>query len=302
VPSIEETIKEIILRPVRFPFLELVNAHSFKQLLQERKFETGDNTAPEILSEVEEKYSYLLRKVELLIRPDASDAAIEAISKGVRRELQTVLELPALKTGKESTVSSAYKAAIQMALAGTALAHKDSAFAWGTVLGWTFIHNLGRVAGEKGAAEQSRSWIDEWLLGKIIVATLQGLGLDEGGSWHAVLLIKILTSHQNWCESDENSRRAAYQILQKWLQDGDVQRYLQVNRYQGVLWYNKESYEKLLSWMLAIAVVEALSEAAPGIEEKQTRITFCYEIIKQLQGAQEISEYQVEKLLEAVKG
>jgi hypothetical protein len=80
---------------------------------------------------------------------------------------------------------------------------------WGTLLGWWCVHSLGKVAGEAatasrhlqgetGFAERSRSWIDEWLLGKVLVITLQDLGLDENMAWRAVAVIKLLTSHQEW--------------------------------------------------------------------------------------------------------
>lgn len=41
-----------------------------------------------------------------------------------------------------------------------------------------------------------------------------------------------------------------------WLKDGEVQRFLQVNRYLGVLWFNHESFGQLLGWMLSLAAVE----------------------------------------------
>jgi len=37
----------------------------------------------------------------------------------------------------------------------------------------------------------------------------------------------------------------AYQVLQSLLRDNEVQRFLQVNRYQDVLWFNGEAFEEL---------------------------------------------------------
>ena len=79
-----------------------------------------------------------------------------------------------------------------------------------------------------------------------------------------------------------------------------IQQFMQVNRYGGVLWFNHESFDQLLNWMLTIAVVEI--SADPGLEpdEVAQTIVACYDIVKKLQQAEEKSEYQVVKLMEAV--
>ena len=48
--------------------------------------------------------------------------------------------------------------------------------------------------------EISRSWIDEWLLNKIIATALADLGLDERSAWQSIHLVKLLVSHENWWE------------------------------------------------------------------------------------------------------
>ena len=113
----------------------------------------------------------------------------------------------------------------------------------------------------------SRSWIDEWLLGKIIAGTLRDLGLDNGTAWWAVTTIKILTSHQRWFEMQTvEKKERVYRVLESWLKDDEVQQFLQVNRYQDVLWFNKEAFEQLLWWMLLLAVVKS-NAYGHGIEE-----------------------------------
>ena len=62
-----------------------------------------------------------------------------------------------------------------------------------------------------------------------------------------------MTSHQSWFETPELEH--AYQLLEALLSDTEVQQLLRVNRYQDVLWFDKHAFDRLLWWMLTVAVV-----------------------------------------------
>ena len=130
---------------------------------------------------------------------------------------------------------------------------------------------------------------------------MQDLGLDEPAAWYAVDLIKLLASHQRWFAVDAPSVRArAYRILESLLKDGQVQQFVQVNRYQGALWFNQEAFEQLLWWLLLLAVVEISVDPLCPADEVTKKILACYEVIQLLRQAEERSDYQVEKLLREV--
>lgn len=153
----------------------------------------------------------------------------------------------------------------------------------------------------------SRAWIDEWLLGKLLARTLQDLGLDDGAASWAVGTIKILTSHQRRLSTEAEGRGAGaetertYHVLVSWLRDQEIQRFLQVNRYRGELWFNHEAFEKMLSWMLAIATVEIGAE--PGLDPAHaaSRLAACYDVVERLVEAESVAGYRVVGLLEAAK-
>jgi hypothetical protein len=190
-----------------------------------------------------------------------------------------------------------YEAAVEMVRARLG----DNLAAWGTLLCWLFTHALGKVVAEQDIGAQSRSWMDEWLLSKLVAGTFQDLGLDTGTVWWAVGTIKILISHQRWYEVEASGPEQAYQVLASWLRDGEVQQFLQVNRHQGVLWFNHEAFEELLGWMLTTAVVAIGAEHWQAPEAIVERIIACYDVVTTLQQAEKASEYQLEKLLEAAK-
>ena len=172
---------------------------------------------------------------------------------------------------------------------------------WGTLLSWLFIHALGKVVDDESSAERSRGWMDEWLLSKLVAGALEDLGLDEGAAWRAVMTVKILINHQGWYELEAAEKRQAYQVLVSWLRDSEVQQFLQVNRYRGVLWFNHEAFEQLLAWMLTLATVEVGAQPELAQDEVARHIETCYDVVKTLQQAEEASDYQVVRLLEAAR-
>jgi len=169
------------------------------------------------------------------------------------------------------------------------------------LLGWAFVHWLGLVAGERDASYTSRAWLDEWLFGKILAGNFQDLGMDEGSAWWAVQIVSVMVTHQDWFvqENADKDEATAYQVLRSWLQDSDVQRLIQVNRHQGILWFNRESLEQLIQWMLRIAVITQLADGDdPMVGD---RIAQSVQIIQKISEAESHSDYQLEKLLEAVE-
>ena len=110
-----------------------------------------------------------------------------------------------------------------------------------------------------------------------------------------------MTTHRRWFETHRTKTEPAHAVLHAWLGDAEVQAFVGVNRYQGVLWFHRESFEHMLTWMLALAAVEASSDPQRSREEALEEIAACYEIIETIEQAVGESDYRVEKLLDAVK-
>jgi hypothetical protein len=294
VPSIEEALREVFLQPVHSAFHELVNVDHLRWLIDNRVTEPGRQLEQEITMEAERRALRLLEEVKQFTR---ATGAPGPIALEIRRKLETSLCLPIL--GDRFVLPGAHKceAAIERIQARL----NDDVAAWGALLCWLFTHALGQVVDEKDSGAQSRSWMDEWLLSKLIAGALQDLDLDAGTARWAVGTVRILISHQRWYELAASGPQQAYQVLESWLRDGEVQQFLQVNRYQGVLWFNQEAFEELLDWMLTIAVVAIATDHRRAPEKTVEDIVTCYEVVTTLQEAEEASEYQVAKLLEAAK-
>jgi len=91
-------------------------------------------------------------------------------------------------------------------------------------------------------------------------------------------------------------------ILKSLLKDGEVYQFLQVNRYNEILWLSKEVFEEMLWWLMMVAALAIGSDPLRHVNAVVAELEGCYSMIQTWQKAEEKSEYQVEKLLELLKG
>jgi len=292
VPSIEEAIKEIFLQPIHYPFKELVNPGMFDWLLENRAFsETADRDQIQTaISEVEQKMGHLVRQINQLIGCEGDD---QALAEEIRKKMETTLYLPLLPQ-KYPDESNIYTKITRY------IAPEKAPEYWCLIFSWIFTHHLANALCEEDELnERSRSLIDEWLLGKIIAQSMDELKPSPQAGQESVKLLKILVAQQNWC-AEAPKKKAAAHVLRLWLSDPEIQDYLRINRYEGVLWFNKEALEKLLRALLAVALIANLSEAETTKAKINAQNKRCYRIIDKISKAVKKSGYQVEKLLQAV--
>ncbi|MHB9105514.1 MAG: alpha-amylase family glycosyl hydrolase [Armatimonadota bacterium] len=264
VPSIEEAMREVFLQPVHGPYKELVNAGMFRYLLDSR----GEEPNPAALDEAEEKMQSLLRAVKDFTGGNGDEAAI---AREVREELEAALQLAE---------------PLPPYLTATRLPEDD--WSWYVLFGWLFTHALGRMSSETDPAGTSRAWTDEWLLGRILAGALTDLENDDDAAWWATGLVKLLTAHQGWSATKPLN---AYNLLTGLLSDADVRHFLRINRHQDMLWFNSETFDELLGWLLVIELVQHGTDA----------VQRALPVIEVLYRAKEASGYQIEGLLDEVE-
>jgi hypothetical protein len=318
VPDIEDALKEIFLQPIHAPFRELVNAGSYRWLINNRlsRHAPAEEGTQAALEEAEAKLLRLVAEIKQLlgVETDEVQVAYEILHK-----LTAALYLPVIDLLAPSLKQTDYEPILQFLhvlpetldepKTGLKGLPEGETSVWAPLLSYLFLHMLGEVSGKAEAPEISRSWIDEWLLGKITARTLLELAMDEQSAWHHVSLVKILTAYQGWWKLlDTLPTAEALQLLRNWLGDSEVQRWIGVNRYQGVLWYNKESFETLVWWFFVTAVIDILAVAPAEVEKTPEeeaatvrRVAACFRVVRRLLKAEEASDFQLEKLLEGLK-
>ncbi len=296
VPSIEEALRELFLQPILQPFRELVNAGHLRRLVEQRVTEAGATLDPDVLDDAEQRVLALVQGIAAFA---AAGGDVQAVTDEVRTKLEAALHLPILAGRFPLPGSETYQGAVAMIQDHLTT---GEAARWGSLLPWLFLHPLGKLVRDTGYAEISRSWMDEWLLSKLLAQVLRNLGLDEASAWRAVGTVKILVKHQTWWAVEAADEERAYPILLSLLRDQEVQNFLQVNRYRGVLWFNRESFDQLLAWLMVVAAVQAAADPELDPDEVARAIADRFEIVQKLQAAEETSEFQVVQLMESAKG
>lgn len=305
VPSLEEARKEIILHPIHTSFTELMNTGSLKWLIDQRALckpsPEKDRTRSSALDEVEKKAFVVLKEISALT---GQDGEIDELAREIRHLTQASISLSCLDGSYQFLRDEKFRPILEYLERGPATNSSLEAgqpAVWGTLLAWVFVSHLGKLVSPQSFAELSRTWIDEWLLGKKVLECLQELGLSESESWSGVNMVKLLTSHQNWFERDHEPELQASQSLVKWLSEAEVQGYLEVHRHQGILWFNKEKYDQFLWWMYTIQVVQEIAELIRDGGTETAVIMSCWEVIADHQKAEIDSGYQVERLIDAAR-
>jgi hypothetical protein len=245
------------------------------------------------MEEIEKKMIDLLREVKQLSggREDGM-----TIAREVRRKLEAILYLPTITSRYSQLQPKGVKEAAEYL-------HKkltDSTITWATLFNWLFVHALGKMVNSKDFEGQSRAWIDEWGFGKTISDVLKELGSDEETTWRAVILVKLLTSHQRWFEMKPPGQKQASAILESLFKDDEVQQFLGMNQYDDIWWFNKEASEEMLWWLMMTAALEIGSDPLRSVKAVVAELERCYSIIQIWQQAEEKSDFKVEKLLETL--
>ncbi len=284
VPSIDDTIREIFLQPIHRSFRNLVNPSFFRYILANHR---------DIVNR------------EALLPPDALVDEASAKLYDLLREIKTYLDSSQDESVIVDEVKLKFTALIQSHPFVQDIVHGESELnvllsreLSASHLAWLFVHNLGGlIDGGQGIREEiSRSWIDEWLFGRIIGETLNGLGYDDKEIHSSQLLIKIFTSHQDWYK--EKDPRA---ILNSFMADGDVQFLLEVNRYQGILWFSKEAFEDVISWMYFTGGISIMSQKDGEEKDMLQELKRCFAMVEFLHRASLSSGYQLEKFIKIIQ-
>ncbi len=302
VPSISEALQEMFVQPVLAPFQALVNAEMFRRLLDTRAVGTEKASDEHLLDEIEDKLNLLLQAIDGFTKaytgdtvdddtthPESEDAAI---AHSIRKQLEAILRLR-LPTPPLSEPAAPKNASVNGAADSRQADVTDNAALWYGLFGWLFVHRLAEVSGKPDSAEQSRSWIDEWLFGKTIRNTLRALGQDDQIVTQTLAAIKFATTHQRLIAGSIDER--ANSVLETVLNDSDAAQWLGVNRFNETVWFNKEGFDQLLLWMQLLAAIP--TNDAPLDEGLVAARTRTVDLLRQ---AAKTSEYQVEKLRAAV--
>ena len=293
VPSIDEAAREIFLKPIHESFRKLACPEMIDMFFKARIREPKTIIDSRVCDVFGSLFVALLESLNAVI-PSGGD--VRAIADAAEKRIRALLRLRSLKPVFSHFRKKSWIRIYEQLDAWLG----DDVFVWGCLFGWLCVHGLGRLADERDSEFRSRSWIDEWRLGRILSDALRGFGLPQEDCAQAVSLIKILTSHQRWFESRQQEPAVAHERFRRLLEDGEIESCLGVNRFRGVLWYHKESFEDLIRWLAALAIIDAVT-LGDTTEAFREAVKNRMALIDRFMDAHAVSGFRLDSLLERMK-
>jgi Glycosidases len=290
VPNIEIGLTELFIQPVLQPYRELVNSGYLVYLLEQAA--AGKAHADEaLLKEAKGKFDALFHGIGTALNAPMPNQA--AVSAEMLACLNATLSLNAL--AKEA-------AAMQMKKMKQAAAHIESnlnELNRLTLLLWTFTGQLGKARGADEGGMLSQSWAEEWQLYKTAAAVLGQMGYPETEIAHAMKALRLISGQQDWY--DKLGKLPLSEIAKTWFSSPEILAFLQVNRFEDILWYNREAFADFLWWMAAIALLNCEMKTQCTRSDATETLLGCHAILQQLLKADQGAEFQLEKLLDAIR-
>ena len=312
VAGVDEALREMYLQPLHNAFRKFANGGVIEKLLHYREAHLHH---AKFLAEIAQDYA---KFIDTAGQFEEIKGSSEKIVNMLRKQVEIFIAFDA-DSLKEKYPAPKRSPRYFTALDTLKIQLGNGKFAGAVLINWLFVHNLGALNGAIDPALRSRSLIDEWLLHKPIRSNLRQLGLPDAQVEEALALIKLLTRHQDWLPAKGAAKKRAAAALEGLLKSSEFQQFIGVNRFDDVLWFNKESFGKAAGWLFVIAAFQAVLQAELS-EEKSAkakrkpakaktkspaelvgkRLADIQHVLELWLKAEEQSEYRVDKLLAEV--
>ena len=287
VPNVEDALQEMLLRPVQTPYREIAHAAYLSYLLDRQN---EDLLATKIQEAITKQTNLLLGIQYLTGESNQFTQSVDQFG----REINVTFALDKLSRLFPLPGAKKYKAVLDV------LADRlEDPKAWHVLYGWVFANHLADMAGLEEKKALCLSRFDEWQFGKLLANAYQQLGEEEASAWSLVARVRLLIILSGWFNSIEV--QSPLLILKTWLVEEDIRRFLDVNRYKDVLWFNKEAFEEFSWWLLALAAVQTASEPQIDANRFVEKLVQTNQFIQTLLDAKEKSGYQIAGLIKALE-
>ena len=286
VPSIDDALTEIVLGPIHEAFSALIEPIRLEKMISLKKIEP--NTPLSSLAG-DDFANQLQRLIDAAGNHVGWETATDALFQKIERSILNVIQVLAWnpKTSELNIPKQVLKSYLSV------IKNKANAAIFFV---WAITRHLGALASIDQPDQISRSWLDEWLLGRLTGKMLHEFEIEESIIDSALGLLKVLVAYQSIFDDLEETK--AILILNTLLADPEIHQFLQVNRYQEVLWFNRERYELLLAGLTLMCLSSAI-----GYKDKKSMALSKkgLEAIDILIQAGNKSDYQLEKLMEGIR-
>ncbi len=290
VPDIEQSLNELFLSPIIDSFKQIIN-HGYLHYLVD-KYSSGAALDVIDREEIEKKVASFLNGISTHLSITSEK---DGLKSSICELIFTVLQLHNIRSKLFLPGSEKMEKVAEFLL--TPLSTSEGK--WMTLIAWALVSQMGKLQNPDQFEDLSISWMDEWQLGKYFRDALAAAGCEEPEINKLYLSLKIAIAQQDW---DRKSEGESLQIiLQNWLSQQEIQYYLQVNRYNDVLWYSREYFDEFAWWQTIIPIIKIASAKDIEVSALTEKAIYLYDFVSSLQKIESKSEYQIAKLISLAK-
>ena len=174
-------------------------------------------------------------------------------------------------------------------------AANGSALFWRVGAAWAIVEPLARVLAPDADGPARTLWVDEWLLTRGLTQAFADLGREDWLAKLDAVIVKIAMRYLP--ELTAGPHRYPARLLRAMLGDALVRDYLFVNRFDGILWLNKEQLESMAYWLFLLSALQVLRSGQLSSGERRDAIQRYYQGVCAILKRAERSRYQVDEML-----
>lgn len=277
VRSVDEALGVRVMAPVLDPFRRLLEITTLRDLvIPDTSADAGTRLREVAAAEV------------AAIVAAAADCAsyrgsLAAVEAAMLTDIEAVLALASL-VGQPQGGGDGIDETVLAPLAG-ALARPEH---WAAVLTWIVTRRLGRLEGPDRGRIRARARYIDWHLGSVVVEVAQQLGVveDAARALADVVELMIVAERRNATLPTSPCELAGV------FNDPVGRRFLAVNTFREIEWFNRERFGELVGALVAAAAVQSVTaNPAAAIEG----VAGVCDAARLLVAAAEASDFRVEE-------
>ena len=289
VPDMEEAYIEMHLAGILDPFRALMTGDMLTQLLN------GKNSRDPLGPWRAKLTAFLSAVGDAVGKPDSVVDVLGDIEDGIR-QLRAFIATPA-----SAQLPAVLRDYIADAVPDPAAPTVEKSRYWRTLAVCCLLRPLGKLAAFSDASAgeveaQSAAWMRAWLLVKHIGRAFEGM--DKDNSWQAQqdarLAYGCVAHREHLLSLDSDIWGPTLYAL---FEDASTRAVLQVNRFGGRRWLNKEQLERLLHTLFLSNVLHLRQNG----KDASVRLVECYENIQDMLNAAEDTGYDFDAMMNALK-
>src|SRR5262249_47599938 len=251
VPSVQEAMLMLILQPVHAALRAVLDPALLASLLAGTT--TPADAGHRVQTFLGAARDLAKRRADVTIAAFRGDVvgAVQAFEKRVNAAMNLL--------AVEARFTSAWPSDIR------ALFDPHDVSALGAILGWCALDALGRACDPTNAAESAARLFDSLRLRGILAEAVERLGLDGEECWRAAARVRVALAHAPSARGGALATAARAPALD-WLRDQDAAWLTGVHEYEGVQYFVKEPFERLVWWRALGILLDLAADASASLQ------------------------------------